>query len=215
MGILFKYFSVSLLFMLAGFLIGLFFIPVEVIAFANKIMTVAVIGLLIFTLIMKGKRKSGLPRFSMSWVYGFAALEGSLLYPTLMYYLASLGVVLFLNIILGTLAIFAILSYIASKQPAGTYVKLGKILFIALAVLIIMSVINIFLHVEVLSLLLSIAGIIIFSAYILFDVNQFKAAYEMGLIKDKDDYSIFVLNIYLDFINLLLDILDFVNRIKD
>ncbi|MEE0930552.1 MAG: Bax inhibitor-1 family protein [Acutalibacteraceae bacterium] len=212
---LFKYFAISLLFMLLGFTTGVLFIPAALIAIANVIMMVAVIGLLLFTLIMKRKRKSTLPKFSMNWVYLFAFIEGALLYPTLIYYLASLGVVLFLNIILGTLAIFLILSYIASKQPAGRYMKLGSTLYAALLVLFIVSIINLFLQVDLLGLLLSIAGIIIFSVYILFDVNQFKVVYNAGMIRERDDYSIFVLNIYLDFINLLLDILDIVDRIKN
>ena len=46
-------------------------------------------------------------------------------------------------------------------------------------------------------------------------MNQFKTVYEAGMINDSSDYSIYVLNVYLDIINLLLDILDIVRRIKD
>ena len=66
-----------------------------------------------------------------------------------------------------------------------------------------------------LSMILSAVGIAVFSTYILVDVKQFKTAYETGMINDSSDYSIYVLNVYFDIINLLLDILDFVRWTKD
>ena len=47
------------------------------------------------------------------------------------------------------------------------------------------------------------------------DVNQCKTAYEAGLRNDSSDYSIYVLNVYLDIINLLLDLLRLMRKIKD
>lgn len=49
----------------------------------------------------------------------------------------------------------------------------------------------------------------------LVDVNQCKTAYEAGLLNDSSDYSIYVLNVYLDIINLLLDLLRLMRKIKD
>jgi FtsH-binding integral membrane protein len=205
------------LFSVTGFFVGLFFIPESFIAIANMIMLVLVVGLLIASFIIKLiKRNRTRPiRFPMSLVYLFTFVEGALMYPSLMYYLQSLGVILFAEIVIGTMLIFGILAYIGQKQESGSFIGLGKILFIALSVIVVLSIVNIFLQIDVLSMLISGLGILIFSAYILVDVNQFKTAYECGYIQDKDDYSIYVLNIYLDIINLLLDILDFVNRLKN
>lgn len=207
---LFKYFVISLLFMLLGFTIGVLFIPESIVAIANVIMIVFLIGLLIFTLIMKFKHKhtTGKISFPMEYVYTYTFIEGVLLYPTLVYYLESLGVALFFNIVLGTIAIFGLLSYIAAKQPAGRFVGLGKILLTSLFVMLVMIIVNAFLQVPFINTLLSIAGVIIFSAYTLYDVNRFKTDLESGFIQTKNDYSIYCLDLFLDFINLLLDILD-------
>ena len=214
---LYQYLSTSLLATVVGFFVGLFFIPESIIAVANIILIIFLVIMLIGAWIMKfvKKRTSGQIRFSIWLVYIFAFVEGALLYPALMYYLASLGVILFAEIVIGTMVIFGVLAYIGQKKESGSYVGLARILFIILSVMITLSIINIFLRIDMLSMLLSAAGVLVFSAYILVDVNQFKTAYEAGWIQDSSDYSIYVLNVYLDIINLLLDILDLVHRLKD
>lgn len=214
---LYQYLAISLLATVVGFFVGLFFIPESVIAIANTVLMVFMVIMLIGAWIMKlvKKKSHGPIRFPMWVMYVFAFIEGALLYPALMYYLASLGVVLFAEIVIGTMVIFGVLAFIGQKKESGSYVGLGKILFVILTVMVIASLVNFFLRIDTLSMLLSAVGILVFSLYILVDVNQFKTAYEAGYINDSSDYSIYVLNVYLDIINLLLDILDFVNRIKD
>jgi len=217
MGKLYQYVAISLLTTVAGFFVGLLFIPAAAIAVANVIVLVLLVLLLIGAWVVKlvKRRRSGPIRFSIWYVYILAFTEGVLLYPTLMYYLASLGVVLFAEIVVGTMVIFAVLAYLGQKKASGSYIGLGRILFVVLSVMVVLSLVNLFLRLDTLSMLLSAAGIFVFSAYILVDVNQCKTAYEMGLLRDSDDYSIYVLNVYLDIINLLLDLLDLVRRIKD
>lgn len=214
---LYQYLAISLLASVVGFFVGLFFIPASVIAVANIILLVFLVVMLIGAWIMKfvKKKASGQIRFPIWVVFLFAFVDGALLYPALVYYLASLGVVLFAEIVIGTMVIFGVLAYVGQKKSSGSYIGLGRILFVILTVTIILSIINIFLRIDTLSMVLSAVGIVIFSAYILVDVNQFKTAYEAGMINDSSDYSIYVLNVYLDIINLLLDILEFVRRIKD
>lgn len=214
---LYQYLAISLLAAVIGFFVGLFFIPESVIAIANALLLVFLVIMLIGALITKFvKKNSGSQiRFPIWVVYIFTFVDGALLYPALMYYLASLGVVLFAEIVIGTIVIFGVLAYIGQKKASGSYIGLSKILFIILIVMVITSIVNIFLRIDILSLILSAVGIAAFSAYILVDVNQFKTAYEAGMINDSSDYSIYVLNVYLDIINLLLDILDLVRRIKD
>lgn len=209
-GQLFKYFTISLVFMLLGFIVGVLFIPESVVAVANMFFVVALIAILIFSIIikLKNKKRTGRMSFSMWLVYGYTFIEGILLYPVLMYYLERLGMVFFFNILLSTIALFATLSVVAARKPAGTFIGFGNVLFPALLILVIMSIINLFLQVSLLNTLLSCAGVIIFSLYILYDVNRFKSDLENGYIQTRNDYSIFVLDIFLDFINLLLDLLD-------
>lgn len=214
---LYQYLAISLLATVVGFFFGLFFIPESVTAIANVILLVFLVAMLIGSWIIKfvKKRASGQIRFPIWVVYIFAFLEGALLYPALMYYLASLGVILFAEIVIGTMVIFGVLAYIGQKKTSGSYIGLGKILSVILTMMIIASIINIFLRIDILSIILSAVGIAVFSAYILVDVNQFKTAYKAGMINDSRDYSIYVLNVYLDILNLLLDILEFVHKIKD
>lgn len=113
---LFQYFVTSLFFMILGYCIGVNYIPYEFVAAANTVLAVVMVILLLLTWIIKGRKKRGLPKFSMGWVYLFTFIDGILLYPTLMYYFATLGTVLFLNIIISTLLIFSVLSYIGFKQ---------------------------------------------------------------------------------------------------
>jgi FtsH-binding integral membrane protein len=214
---LYKYLAISLLCTVIGFFVGLFFIPESVIAIANTVLMVFLVVMLIGAWIMKlvKKKARGPLRFPMFVVYLFAFIEGALLYPALMYYLESLGVILFAEIVIGTMLIFGVLAFIGQKQKSGSFVGLGKILLVVLTIMVIVSIANIFMRIDMLSMILSVVGILVFSAYILFDVNQFKTAYEAGYINDSSDYSIYVLNVYLDIINLLLDLLDFVNRLKN
>lgn len=214
---LYQYLAISLLATVAGFFAGLFLIPTSVIAVANIILVVFLVVMLIGALILKlvKKKTCGMVRFPIWCVYIFTFVEGALLYPALMYYLASLGVVLFAEIVIGTMVIFSVLAYIGHKKASGSFVGLGRVLIVILTVMILLSITNIFLRVDALCMILSAAGIAVFSAFILWDVNRFKTAYESGLIIDSSDYSIYVLDVYLDIINLLLDLLDFTSWIAD
>lgn len=217
MGKLYQYLAISLLTTVLGFFAGLFFVPASLVAIANSILAVALLIMLVVAFVMKlvKRNASGPLRFPIWVVYLFTFIEGILLYPTLMYYASSLGIALFLEVVLGTMVIFGVLAFLGQNQKSGSFVGLGKVLFVALIVLIIVSAVNVFLGIDSLGMAISVGGIVIFSLYILVDTNQAKTAYECGYLQDSSDYSIFVLNIYLDIINLLLDLLDLVNRIKN
>lgn len=214
---LYQYIAFSLLATVIGFFVGLAFIPESVIAIANAVPMVFLLVMLVVAFVMKiVKKKNSAPlRFPMWVVYAFAFVEGALLYPALMFYAAELGMSLFLSIVIGTMVIFGVLAAMGHKSKDGSFVGLGRTLFVILLVMILVSVVNMFMQVDTVSMLLSAAGVLVFSLYIVVDVNQFKTAYNAGYINDEKDYSIFVLNIYLDIINLLLDILDLVRRIKN
>ena len=59
------------------------------------------------------------------------------------------------------------------------------------------------------------SGIILFSAYILYDVSLLKYDIQSGGVTCRNDLSIHVLNLYLDFVNILLDLLRIVSELKD
>lgn len=205
MSAVFRHLAVSIMFMFVGFLFGKLFVPEAFVYIANLFVGVFIIGLLIFAIM---SRKNVIPRsFSMKFVYLFTFVDGILMYPILTYYLYDLGTSLFINITLGTCLIFAALSLISYRKPAGHFVGLGSILFTGLIVLILLSVVNIFVNGSTFNIAVSAIGILIFSGYILYDVSLLKYDIESGGITCTNDLSIHVLNLYLDFINILLDLL--------
>ena len=66
-----------------------------------------------------------------------------------------------------------------------------------------------------LSIIVSALGVLIFSIYVIYDINLVKRDIEYSVINDKNDLSIHVLNLYVDFINLLLDLLNLASKLKD
>lgn len=210
---IFKYLAISILFMFIGFIFGQMFIPVSFAYYANFIFTFLIIGLVIMSLL---SRKSIMPRrFSMNFVYAFTFVEGIITYPLLQYYLEDLGKGIFISILVASIALFAVLAKLSSRKEAGHYLGLGNILFAGLIGIVIISIVNIFIGGAMLSILISIVGLLIFSGYVLYDISLIKYEMQSGEIKEKNDLSIHVLNLYLDFINILLDLLNIASILDD
>ena len=125
--------------------------------------------------------------------------------------LYDLGTTLFMNVVLGTCVLFVLLALISHRKPAGHYIGLGSTLLVGLVVLIGMSIVNIFIQGTVFNIAVSGLGIILFSAYILYDVSLLKYDIQSGGVTCRNDLSIHVLNLYLDFVNILLDLLRIVS----
>lgn len=210
---IFRCLAVSVLFMFIGFLVGPRILPPTVVYYANRIVLFFMIGLLILALC---SRKSIIPRsFSMNFVYAFTFIDGILLYPLLQYYLQDLGSDLVITILIGTIALFGVLSLISSKKEAGHYFGMGKILLSGLIALLVLSIVNIFIGGATLNIGISIIGVVIFSGYVLYDISLIKYEIESGALQERNDLSIHVLNLYLDFINILLDLLNIGSSLND
>lgn len=210
---IFKYLAISILFMFIGFIFGQMFVPISFAYYANKIFIFLIIGLLIMSIF---SRKNIIPRsFSMNFVYIFTFIDGIIIYPLLQYYLQDLGKDVFISILVATIVLFTVLAKLASRKDAGYYLGLGNILFAGLIGILIASIINIFIGGNALSIVVSIIGVVIFSGYVLYDISLIKYEIENGDIKEKNDLSIHVLNLYLDFINLLLDLLNISSILND
>lgn len=98
------------------------------------------------------------------------------------------------GIIFGTLATFATVT----KKD---FSFMGKFLFIGLILLIVASLVNSFLHIPALMLTISAISVLIFSAYILYDVSQIVHGGETN-------YVMATLSIYLDIYNLFVNLLN-------
>ena len=105
--------------------------------------------------------------------------------------------------------IFALIGYFTKIDLT----KLGTILFMGLIGILIASIINIFVQSQTFDLILVIIGIIVFIGYIAYDINKVKRL--EGQI-DEDKLSIIgALELYLDFINLFIRLLQLFGKSKD
>ena len=105
--------------------------------------------------------------------------------------------------------IFALIGYFTKINLT----KLGTILFMGLIGILIASIINIFIQSQTFDLILVIIGIIVFIGYIAYDINKVKRL--EGQI-DEDKLSIIgALELYLDFINLFIRLLQLFGKSKD
>lgn len=100
----------------------------------------------------------------------------------------------------GTGVIFFGLATIATVTKKD-FSFMGKFLFIGLILLLVASLANLFLHIPLLSLTISAIAVMIFSAYILFDVSQIVRGGETN-------YIMATLSLYLDIYNLFINLLN-------
>lgn len=99
----------------------------------------------------------------------------------------------------GTGAIFFVLAGVATVTKRD-FSFMGKFLFIGLILLLLAMVANIFLQVPALALTISAIAVLIFSAYILYDVSRVVTGGETN-------YIVATLAIYLDIYNLFVHLL--------
>lgn len=209
---LFKHLSISMIFALIGLIVGNLFISELFVSITNLTSNIFIIILLILALC--SKKGVIARRFSMNYVYLFTFIEGILLYPTINYYLYDLGIGMFISIIITTIFIFLGLSMYAKNNNTSSVLNYDKSLAFVLFGIIIASIINIFLGSSILSIVISAISILLFSVYIIYDINLVKREISSFDIKDKNDLSLHVLNLYLDFINILLKLLKIASKTK-
>lgn len=210
---IFKCLSISIIFTLIGLIVGNIFIPPSVVYMANIIASVLMVIVVIMALF---SRKGLIPRrFSMNYVYLFTFFEGVLMYPLINYYLSDLGMNAVISIFVATIILFAGLSMYGRNKNINNILSFGKMLFYILVAVVVCTIINVFLNSSTTSIVLSAIGVFLFSTYIIYDINMIKRDIENSVIKDTKDLSIHVFNLYIDFINLVLDLLNIASRIDD
>ena len=172
-------------------------------------------GFIIFMLVAFGfmyaiekTKNSGL---GVAVLLGFTFFMGLMLTPLLTRTLGySNGGMLIMTAFGGTATILAVMATIATVSKRD-FSAMGKWLFAGVIVLILASVANIFLGLSALSIVISMVAIAIFSAYILYDVQQIINGGETNYISA-------TLRIYLDVYNIftsLLSLLGFAGGSRD
>lgn len=138
-------------------------------------------------------------KLALILLFAFTFISGLVLGPTLARYIgAGMGNVITQAFLMTTVA-FGGLSVFAMNTKRD-FSAMGKFLFIALIVIVVASLINIFVGSSMLSLALSGAGALIFSAYILYDTqNIIRGSYDSPVLA--------AVSLYLDILNLFISLL--------
>lgn len=103
----------------------------------------------------------------------------------------------------GTGAIFATMATIASVSKRD-FLNMGKFLFVGMIVVLLAGVANIFFQVPALSLAISAAVVLIFSAYILYDINQIVRGGETNYVTATLSVYLDVYNVFVSLLNLIM-----------
>ena len=142
-------------------------------------------------------------------VYILPILIGVTLFWTTQFYIEQLGNALVFGVLIGTILVFVLLGIIGIMIPDISAV--GNYLIVTLLVLIIFSILFMFFPIGN-TVLLVLAGIavLLFSLYTVYDFNQIRHGY----VRERE-VSLMALNLYLDFINLFVNILQFISRLRD
>lgn len=139
---------------------------------------------------------------SYAFVYIFTFISGITLYPIVAHYLATAGANTVIMAFGTTTTVFTGIAIYASKTKRN-FSYLGGFLLAALLAMVAISIFNIFWPLSSMGMLAySFIGVMVFSGYILFDINQMK---RYGV--NPEDVPLMALSLYLDFINLFISIL--------
>ena len=141
----------------------------------------------------------------------YSVLNGATLsFVFLAYSLGSIAKTFFI-----TTGMFGVMALVGATTKRDLS-KMGSILFMALIGLIIASLVNIFLHSSGLDWIISLIGVVLFTALTAYDVQRVKRlATESDLYDDTQVGRLAIisaLSLYLDFINLFLYLLRFFGR---
>lgn len=168
---------------------------------------------LIVVIAFSALRKKVSPGIAKVLFVTYAAISGLTLSSIfLVYKIQSIGMVFLSSALM--FGILAAYGYI-TKTDLSSF---GKILLFALLAIIIMSVINIFAHNGTFGIIISIISIVVFLGLTAWDMQALKAMYNYYASDEKELGKIAIygaLDLYLDFINIFLQLLNLFGKSKD
>ena len=140
---------------------------------------------------------------------GFSAAQGLSLGTLLIIFTAHSITVAFLMaaIVFGT---FSIIGYTTRRDLSA----MGTFMFVGLIGIIMASIVNIFLQLPAMSFIISVLAIIIFTGLTAYDMQRLKQIYLEGR-DDSRVRTMGALSLYLDFINIFVNILYLIGGRKD
>ncbi|GAD04338.1 membrane protein, putaive [Porphyromonas crevioricanis JCM 15906] len=140
----------------------------------------------------------------------YALLNGVTISPILLMFTGSSVMTTFL-ITAGTFGAMAILGYTTKMDLS----KMGKLLYMALIGLLIAIVVNLFVGSSMMDLIVSGAGVLIFTGLTMYDVNKLRKLFGQAYEENEETRKVALLGaltLYLDFINLFLFVLRFLGN---
>lgn len=156
-----------------------------------------VVGLLIMSFVRVS------PRIAPIIALIIPAAMGLILYTTVNYYIsAGMGDIV-LTSIGATTAVFTVMAVLGWKSERSIEGWSGK-MFAILIGLIVLGLLNSFLHMTMLSLVISGVAVILFSAYIFLDIQRIRDLRQ----NDNATASVYALSIFMDVVNLFMNILN-------
>lgn len=155
------------------------------------------VGMLIFAFIIRRKKA-----MSYSFLYAFTFISGLTTYPIVSHYLAAIGPAPVISAFGTTTVVFAGLAIYATTTKRDLSF-LGGFLMAALLALIAIAIFNLIWPLTSTGMMaFSFIGVLVFSGYVLFDFNRMK---HYGVTAE--EVPLMALNLYLDFVNLFINIL--------
>ena len=198
----YKFFAASVLFATIGAYIGM--------GFAAYITKGVFFGLVIveFALLFGLMFLRSKPVVNVILLFAFTFVTGVTLVPLLSSVLGLKGgASIVAQALLMTTIIFGVMSYFALKTTKDL-ANMGKMLFIALIVIVIASLVNLFLGNPLLQVIIAAVGAIVFSLYIAYDTQN--------IIRGRYDSPIMAaISLYLDVFNLFVSLLQLLSLNKE
>ncbi|MFP6099876.1 Bax inhibitor-1/YccA family protein [Helicobacter pylori] len=196
----YKFFAGSLLLATIGALLGL--MNFQAVVQYKWVFFIAEIAALFGLMFSKSK-----PGLNLFMLFAFTSLSGVTLVPLLGMVIAKAGLGAIWQALGMTTIVFGLMSVYALKTK-NDLANMGKMLFIALIVVVVCSLINLFLGSPMFQVVIAGASAILFSLYIAYDTqNIVKGMYDSPIDAAVD--------LYLDFLNVFISILQIIGIFSD
>ncbi len=196
----YKFFAGSLLLATIGALLGL--MNFQAVVQYKWVFFIAEVAALFGLMFSKSK-----PGLNLFMLFAFTSLSGVTLVPLLGMVIAKAGLGAIWQALGMTTIVFGLMSVYALKTK-NDLANMGKMLFIALIVVLVCSLINLFLGSPMFQVVIAGASAILFSLYIAYDTqNIVKGMYDSPI-----DAAV---SLYLDFLNVFISILQIIGIFSD
>ncbi|WP_139518316.1 Bax inhibitor-1/YccA family protein [Helicobacter pylori] len=196
----YKFFAGSLLLATIGALLGL--MNFQAVVQYKWVFFIAEIAALFGLMFSKSK-----PGLNLFMLFAFTSLSGVTLVPLLGMVIAKAGLGAVWQALGMTTIVFGLMSVYALKTK-NDLANMGKMLFIALIVVLVCSLINLFLGSPMFQVVIAGSSAILFSLYIAYDTqNIVKGMYDSPIDAAVD--------LYLDFLNVFISILQIIGIFSD